>query len=125
MAGAGPGWPCCKTDRQTRGRWQHTLKRFTCRHRAVLGVLGVGFIAEECHGGAHVSHDSMFIVTELCSGGALGEKILAQMAVKGWKVLRYSSYLLGQPSISPTVPRLWGVAWMQRTRVDCQHRRIP
>lgn len=101
------------------------VEKFTCPHRAVLGVLGAGFIAEECHDGAHVSHDSMFIVTELCSGGALGERILAQMAVKGWKVQRYSSHLLGQPVTLPTVPRLWRLGWTQRTRVDCQHRRIP
>lgn len=36
--------------------------------------------------GADMSQESIFMVTELCAGGALGEKVLEQMAVQGCKV---------------------------------------
>lgn len=55
-----------------------------------MGVLGLGFtscsdISASNGSSASVAQDSMFMVTELCSGGTLREKILAQM-IAGRKV---------------------------------------
>lgn len=59
-------------------------KRFTAGHRSIVGVLGVGFSAAAA-GSDSVVKQSIFMVTELCSGGSLREKVLAQM-VAGRKV---------------------------------------
>jgi hypothetical protein len=56
-----------------------------CR-RSIVRVLGVGFSAA-APGRDTIIQDSMFMVTELCSGGTLRDKVLSQMAA-GRKVGR-------------------------------------
>ncbi len=53
--------------------------------RSIVGVLGLGFTATEGTGSG-VERASMFMVTELCTGGSLRETILAQM-IAGRKVV--------------------------------------
>lgn len=86
------------------------LSHMCCR--SIVGVLGLGFTATE-GSGAGVERASMFMVTELCTGGSLREMILAQM-IAGRKVYAdtYScledvvTHLLAyMPGASLTVPR--------------------
>jgi hypothetical protein len=53
--------------------------------RSIVGVLGVGFSAAPAGCSDSVVRDSIFMVTELCCGGSLREKVLEQM-VAGRKV---------------------------------------
>ena len=65
-----------------------------------MGVLGVGFSEAPACSSDSVVRDSIFMVTELCRGGSLREKVLEQM-VAGRKVLIQLSTLdmelLGSP----------------------------
>ena len=51
-----------------------------------MGVLGVGFSEAPAGCSDSVVRDSIFMVTELCRGGSLREKVLEQM-IAGRKVL--------------------------------------
>ena len=51
-----------------------------------MGVLGVGFSQAPAGASDSVVRDSIFMVTELCRGGSLREKVLEQM-IAGRKVL--------------------------------------
>lgn len=53
--------------------------------RSVVGVLGVGFSEAPAGCRDSVVRDSMFMVTELCCGGSLRDKVLQQM-IAGRKV---------------------------------------
>lgn len=63
----------------------HASSRFhECR--SIVGVLGLGFTAK-AQASDSVMQESIFMVTELCSGGSLREKVLAQMVAgrrKAW-----------------------------------------
>lgn len=65
----------------------------TLQHRSIVGVLGVGFSEAPAGCSDSVVRDSIFMVTELCRGGSLREKVLEQMIAGRKVVYTYSQGL--------------------------------
>jgi hypothetical protein len=70
--------------------------------RSIVGVLGVGFSQAPAGASDSVVRDSIFMVTELCRGGSLREKVLEQM-IAGRKVRNQWSCFAHVPSVHDTV----------------------
>lgn len=64
-----------------------------------MGVLGVGFSQAPAGASDSVVRDSIFMVTELCRGGSLREKVLEQM-IAGRKVLNPSTSIVSPLSLA-------------------------